>query len=132
MIVVDTSALLAIALAEPEREEFIRIIRAADRAVISAVSVLEAGMVLRGRHGPEWIPGVKAVIKDLALEIVTFDANLATAALATFDVYGKGIHPRARLNMGDCAVYALAKIKGVPLLFKGGDFAATDIVSAVA
>ncbi len=101
MIVVDTSALLAIALKEPERETFIRVIREREHAWISSVSVLEAGMVLRGRHGPEWIDGVKAVIKDMALEIVAFDAELAAAALAAFDVYGKGIHPRARLNMGE-------------------------------
>lgn len=131
MIVVDTSALLAIAQEEPEGEEFIRVIRAADRAVVSAVSVLEAGMVLRGRRGAKGIADVMAIIESMALDIMPFDAALAAGALAAFDIYGKGIHPRARLNMGDCAAYALAKGLGAPLLFKGGDFAATDITTAV-
>lgn len=132
MIVVDTSALVAILESEAEADEFIRRIKADDQPMISAVGVLEAGMVMRGRQGPDGIADVMDLVKVMKLEIVAFDGELAAEALAAFNVYGKGIHSRARLNMGDCAAYALAKIKGVPLLFKGDDFAATDIVSAAA
>lgn len=131
MIVVDSSALLAIIQGEPDANDFLDIIRQADHALISAVSVLEAGMVLRGRRGPDGVAELMALIESLAMDIVPFDAALAASALAAFDVYGKGIHPQARLNMGDCAVYALAKGMGAPLLFKGDDFTATDIVAVV-
>ena len=63
-------------------------------------------------------------------EIVPFDHVQAAAAFAAFQTYGKGIHSKARLNFGDCASYALAKTRNLPLLFKGGDFAATAIVAA--
>ena len=61
-----------------------------------------------------------------------FDAPLAKIALEAFERYGKGNHSKARLNLGDCAAYALAKSKNVPLLYKGTDFANTDIASATA
>lgn len=95
------------------------------------MSVLEVGMVPRGRRGVKGIADVMTIIESLAMDIMPFDAALAAGALAAFDIYGKAIHPRARLNTGDCAAYALAKGLGVPLLFKGGDFAATDITTAV-
>ncbi len=132
MIVVDASALLAILESEAEADEFIRRIKADDHPMISAVGVLEAGMVMRGRQGPDGIADVMALVKVMKLEVVAFDADLATAALVAFDIYGKGIHSRARLNMGDCAAYALAKSRNARLLFKGDDFTATDIPSAVA
>ena len=62
--------------------------------------------------------------------VVPFDDAQAQAAFAAFQAYGKGINPNSRLNFGDCASYALAKTLGVPLLYKGNDFAATDIQSA--
>jgi ribonuclease VapC len=64
-------------------------------------------------------------------KIVAFDESQADVAFAAFNTFGKGIHPKAKLNFGDCASYALAKSQNVPLLFKGDDFAATDIVAAV-
>ena len=130
MIVVDTSAVLAVIQGEPEVDVYLDLIRQADRAVISAVSVLEAGMVLRGRRGPVGLDLLTGIIDGMAIEILPFDAPLAAAALAAFGQYCKGLNPNARLNMGDCASYALAKVMDAPLLFKENDFAATDLVPA--
>lgn len=130
LIVVDTSALLAIMLDEPERAEFLAAVRAAERALISAVAVLEAGIVLRFRRGPTGPEDVLDIVSSMGIEIIPFDAPAATLALDAFGRYGKGLHSTARLNFGDCAAYALAKGMNAPLLFKGNDFAATDIISA--
>ncbi len=88
-------------------------------------------MVLAGRTGDAalWLP-LDELIRDMNLEIVAHDADLARVARDAFLRFGKGRHP-ARLNCGDCASYALAKTRNVPLLFKGGDFAKTDIVAAI-
>ncbi len=130
MIAVDTSALLAIIQGEPEGSGFLDSIRNADRVVVSAVSLLEAGIVLRARRGVDGIAEITGLIAALSIDVVPFDANLAAAARDAFGRYGKGIHARARLNMGDCATYALAKAMNAPLFFKGLDFAATDLVAA--
>ncbi len=88
-------------------------------------------MVIAGRFGDDavWEP-LDALLARLDVEIVAHDAALALIAREAFLRFGKGRHP-ARLNFGDCAAYALAKANNLPLLFKGGDFAQTDIVSAV-
>lgn len=129
MIVVDTSAIIAIIQAEPECATFLDHVRRADRALMSAVSMLEAGMVLRARRGPAGVAELLDLIEAMAIEVVAFDAAQADGALQAFAVYGKGQHPKARLNLGDCATYALAKAMTAPLLFKGNDFTATDIVA---
>lgn len=81
-------------------------------------------------------PGAEAelagIIDGMGIEIVPCDAPLAKIALKAFERYGKGNHSKARLSLGDCAAYALAKSKNVPLLYKGTDFASTDIASAAA
>ncbi len=127
MIVVDASALLAIIQGEPEANAFLSAIRGADRALVSAVTVLETGMVLRARRGAMGARELSGLLEATAVEIVPFDAASASSALDAFERYGKGINPKARLNLGDCAVYALAKDMNAPLLFKGKDFAGTDI-----
>ena len=129
-MVVDTSALLAIIQKEPECEAFLTAIRAADRVFISAVTILEAGTVLHARRGAAGTDDLFALVEGMGIDIVAFDTATAHSALDAFRTYGKGIHPRARLNLGDCAVYALAKGLNAPLLFKGNDFTATDIVAA--
>jgi ribonuclease VapC len=130
MIAVDTSAILAIIQGEPEADTFIEIIKTAERVVILAVSVLEAGMVLRGRRGLSGLSDLTNILDGMAIEIVAFDADLANIALDAFNRYGKGLNAAAKLNLGDCAAYALAKSLSVPLLFKGNDFSATDITAA--
>lgn len=131
MIAVDSSALVAVLRLEPERERFAMAIAAADAACVSAVSLQETSMVLAGRGGDadDW-QELDDMIRNLRLEIVPHDRQLATLAREAFLRFGKGRHPAA-LNCGDCASYALAKARGVPLPFKGRDFAQTDIAAAL-
>jgi ribonuclease VapC len=126
-MVIDTSALVAISLHEPSRESLLDAIRVAVSRTVSSVSLLEAGIVLRARSGR---PGVQALydfLENQGIETAVFDAAQARAAVGAFERFGKGMGHRAQLNFGDCAVYALAAIRGEPLLATGNDFAATDL-----
>lgn len=127
MIVVDSSALIAIFFDEPERQAFEVVISGGEPCVMSAVNVHEAASVLRVRHGPAAVARFWRFLAVCEIEIVPFDEPQVRAAAVAFDKYGKGIHPRARLNLADCAAYALAKIRDAPLLFKGDDFTHTDL-----
>lgn len=127
MIVIDSSAFVAILLKEPERDRLMAAIASDDHRIVSALTILETRLVLQGRHGPQAVADFDELIEDISPEIAALDAGQAT--FAAFKVYGKGIHSRARLNMTDCVVYALAKSLNAPLLFKGDDFTATDIVA---
>lgn len=122
----DTSAVLAILKDEPEREEFAGLIEQAPRRLISAVSVLEAAMVLEGRQGDEAGLNLDWFLQRATVEIVAFDQEQLGMARSAFRRYGKGRH-KAALNFGDCAAYALAQWTGEPLLFKGPDFSTTDV-----
>lgn len=130
MIVIDTSAFVAILIKEPERAAFMAAIASTERRLVSAVTVLETRMVMHGRLGPSGVTDFNQLLDDIGAEIIAFDISQATAAYLAFATWGKGIHPAARLNFGDCISYALAKSLNVSLLFKGNDFAATDIKSA--
>ena len=132
MIAVDSSAIIAIVQLEPEAREFTRCMERASSVCFSAVSLQETLTVVTGRrpNAAAWEP-VEQVIRDLELEIVAHTEALARVASEAFLRFGKGRHP-ARLNFGDCASYALAKSLRIPLLFKGADFAKTDIVPALA
>lgn len=130
MIVVDTSALMAILLDEPEKLRFRDILANAPRKAISAVSMLEAGILMTARRGDDGRAALSDLVDRADIEVVPFDHAQCQLALAAFESYGKGRHA-ARLNMGDCASYALAKGMNAPLLYKGSDFAATDITAAV-
>jgi ribonuclease VapC len=132
VIAVDTSAIIAIVQLEPEAAEFARCMEQAATVCISAVSLQEALMVLAGRRGDTaaWAP-FDRMVRDLELEVIAHDDKLARIASDAFLRFGKGRHS-ARLNCGDCASYALAKSLSIPLLYKGGDFAKTDIVPALA
>ena len=125
----DTSAVLAILQNEPERSEFVSSIEKAPCRLMSSVSVLEAAMVLEGRRGDDAGSDLDLFLQRAAIEIVAFDEDQLVVARRAFRRFGKGRHP-AGLNFGDCASYALAQWSGEPLLFKGTDFAATDVVSA--
>jgi ribonuclease VapC len=127
-MVIDTSALGAISLHEPSREFLLEAILAAVTRTVSAVSLLEAGIVLRARSGP---PGVQALydfLENQSIETAVFDGVQARMAISAFARFGKGMGHPAQLNFGDCAVYALAALRGEPLLATGNDFAATDIM----
>jgi ribonuclease VapC len=130
VIVVDSSALIAILRREPEADNFLHIMAEADGCMLSSVTWLEISMVLAGRTGDaeSWTE-LDALISRARIEIVAQDTELAEAARTAFLNYGRGRHPAA-LNLGDCASYALAKQRSLPLLFKGNDFARTDLQSA--
>ncbi len=127
MIVIDTSALIAILDHEPERTAFYEAIAAADRRLVSAVAYQEAGHVLYARRGVNGLYDLEDLLALIKAEIIPHDIHLAALALEAFRRYGKGIDPKAKLNFCDCAVYALAKAMRAPLLFKGKDFTETDI-----
>jgi ribonuclease VapC len=126
--VVDTSALIACCLAEPGYQDIEKTLARADRLVMSAVTHLELGMVAMTRkvHAE-----AQQLVQLLRIEVLAFDAELSHMALSAFEQFGKGRHP-AGLNFGDCCSYAQAKSMQAPLVYKGHDFAQTDIVSALA
>ena len=130
MIVVDSSALIAILRREPEADSFLQVIAATEGCLLSSVNLLETSMVLAGRTGDAmtWAE-LDMLIAQAAMQVVPQDAELAEEARGAFLRYGKGRHP-AGLNLGDCAAYALAKARGFPLLFKGNDFPKTDLMAA--
>lgn len=129
-MVVDTSALVAIFLVEPEAERFTRTIIEAPRATISAANLLEAGTILDARIGQEDSSELDEFIANVSLEVEPVTVKQVRIARQAYRTYGRGNHP-ASLNFGDCFAYALAKISGQPLLFKGGDFIQTDIEPAI-
>lgn len=131
MIVIDSSALIAILRREPEADDFLQMIVNAEECLISSVSLLETSMVLAGHGGDGtcWTE-FDALIDRAGIQVVAHDAELARAARAAFLRYGRGRHPAA-LNLGECASYALAKTHDLPLLFKGADFSRTDLRPAV-
>ena len=130
MIVIDSSALIAILRREPEADDFLHIIANTEGCLLSSVGLLETSMVLAGRTGDvtSWTE-LDALIALADIQVMAQDAELAKAARTAFLRYGRGRHPAA-LNLGDCASYALAKHRDLPLLFKGDDFARTDLRTA--
>ena len=125
-MVVDTSALIAIALFEPSRPALLAALDNAPTRILGSVSFLEAGIVLRARTGASSPASLTVLVQALACEVVPFDEGQARVAIAAFGRFGKGMGHRAQLNFGDCAVYALAALRNEPVLATGGDFAATD------
>lgn len=132
MIVVDTSALVAIAFAEPERESFLRAIHISGKSLISTVCVVETRMVVHGRRGQRAVILLDDLLRLPMFETVAPGQAEMDAAYAAFVAFGKGSGHPAGLNFGDLFSYALAKVRGLPLLYKGGDFAQTDIGKAPA
>ena len=127
MIVVDSSALIAIAFAEPEKAAFDGIIASPERCLLSAVNAYETATILRMRWGPGAVALLRKMLENNRIEIIPFDEEQVLAAAEAYGHYGKGIHSKARLNLADCAAYALAKTMDAPLLFKGDDFAHPDV-----
>ncbi len=132
MIAVDTSAIVAIALNEPERAAFRQAIMQARKALISTASVIEAKMVLYSRRGPRAVVLAEDMLRLPMFEITPPGPADLDAAFAAFVAFGKGSTHPAALNFGDLFSYALAKVRNLPLLFKGNDFSETDIRPAVA
>ncbi|MGC1617205.1 MAG: type II toxin-antitoxin system VapC family toxin [Candidatus Acidiferrum sp.] len=125
-MVIDTSALLAIFLAEPERQNFLERIRQDGSRLLSAPNALETSIVLEARRGEIAGREFDLFLHRLNIEIVPVDVSQVEVARTGWRKYGKGRHP-ASLNFGDCFAYALAKTSGEPLLAKGNDFPKTDV-----
>ena len=129
-MILDTSVLAAILFGEPEAALYTRLIHAADRCLISAANFLELSIVIEGQIGPEAGRQCDVFFRRAGIVIEPFTVEQAHLARQAFLDFGKGRHP-AGLNFGDCFAYALAKITGEALLFKGEDFKRTDIASAI-
>ena len=125
-MVIDTSPLIAFALGEPSRDRLLDALETAKDPVLSAISLLQAGMILRARLGERAVNLLYQLVDELVSEVVPFDGTQARLALTAFGRFGKGMGPRAQLNLGDCA-YALAGSRGEPVLATGNGFAATDL-----
>jgi ribonuclease VapC len=128
-MVIDTSALVAILTDEPERRALVDAIAGATVRLISAGTVLEAGIVMEARRGEHAGRELDLFLHRAKCEIVAVDAEQVEIARAAYRRYGKG-RQAAGLNFGDCFSYALAKARGETLLYKGQDFAKTDAASS--
>ncbi len=127
-MVLDTSALVAILFQEPEAAAIAQSIEQDPVRYLSAANWLEAQLVVQGRFGPQGGAMLDALLRELNPETVPLDSAHARTALAAWQRYGKGRHPAA-LNLGDCCAYATALLRKQSLLYKGTDFATTDIAS---
>ncbi|MDD9964343.1 MAG: type II toxin-antitoxin system VapC family toxin [Gammaproteobacteria bacterium] len=130
-MIIDSSALLAILYQEPDAALFERAIATAPSSRMSAANALEASMVVEGRGGVAAGDELDAFMEAADIRLAPVTEEHFVAARRAWRRFGKGNHPAA-LNFGDCFAYALAEATGEPLLFKGDDFAQTDIASALA
>lgn len=128
-MIVDSSALLAVLFREPDAERYETALASAPVCRMSLANVFEASIVWEGRGGPAAGYRLDMFMEQVGIEMVSVTAEHVAAARRAWRRFGKGNHPAA-LNFGDCFAYALAEVAGEPLLFKGNDFALTDIEAA--
>jgi ribonuclease VapC len=129
-MIVDTSAIVAILMREPDARHFERALDAATRAAMSAATYVELVNVVDRRAGTDLLADVDEILAIAKIDVVPFTVDQAQWARHARLTYGAGRH-RANLNFGDCFAYALAKSTGEPLLFKGNDFSQTDLAAAI-
>ena len=129
-MILDTSAIAAVLFAEEEEDRLLDAMVSAPRLRISAATLVETTMVIEGRGGPDMADVIDALLLRVGAEICPVTAETARIARDGWRRFGKGRHG-ARLNLGDCFAYALAKARGEPLLFKGEDFRLTDVEAAI-
>ena len=129
LVVVDSSAVVAILRGEDDADKLVGLAMEYERRVISTTTWLESAIVCEGKNprGGEYFDQIVIALK---LELMPFTTAQAVVVREAFRKYGKGRQASAPLNFGDCFAYALAKDLGAPLLFKGNDFAQTDIPAA--
>ncbi|MEA2774732.1 MAG: ribonuclease VapC, partial [Acetobacteraceae bacterium] len=125
-----SSAVLAIVLREVDRERYVDAMLGATSVRMSVANWLEATMVVDRRGSPLSISRFDDFVRDARIDLMPVSVSQATIARAAWRTFGRGVHP-ARLNYGDCFAYALAKETREPLLFKGNDFAQTDVEPAL-
>lgn len=128
-MILDTSAIVAIALNEPDRLDLLAKMDAADAVAVGAPTLLEAGIVLSARVGQDAAEDLARVLAASKVTVVEFGPRHWDVAVSAWLRFGKGRHP-AKLNFGDCLSYATAAVAGRPLLAKGNDFPRTDIALA--
>jgi ribonuclease VapC len=129
-MVVDTSALVAVLLGEPDAERFAHALGNAPVRLLSAVTRVELSFVIEGRKGENSRADLELLLRDAGFDIVSITPQQAEIAIEAFRRFGRGRH-RAALNIGDCFAYALAAATDHVLLFKGNDFIHTDIRPAL-
>jgi ribonuclease VapC len=129
-MIVDTSAIVAIALSEAHSEDLAEILLEAPKPKMSAATAVEVAAVLTRRLRPEDQRRVQRLLEEWEVELVPFDAEQAAIASRAYRDFGRGSGHPAALNLGDCYSYGLADWTGEPLLFVGEDFAHTDAVAA--
>jgi ribonuclease VapC len=128
-MIVDTSALVAILYREPEAKSFVERIEAADVSRLSVANYVELAMVVESQLGPDGMRQAEAFLRRAGVVVEPVTLEHGELARQAFLDFGKGRH-KAGLNFGACFAYALAKATGEALLFKGDDFALTDIARA--
>lgn len=128
-MIVDTSAVLSVLLGEEEADDFAELILNSDSCLMSAVSFVEASIIAESNGGDGGVRQLDAFLRTAGITIEPVSEEHALAAKQAYSDYGKGRHP-AGLNFGDCFSYALAKVSGEPLLFRGSDFRKTDVAAA--
>ncbi len=125
-MVIDTSAVVAILFGEEDAERFGMAIESDPTRLMSAASVLEASLVIESELGEEGERELDLLLLRAGIEALPFNEEQLRLARHAFRTYGKGRHP-AGLNLGDCFSYAASRTTGEPLLYKGDDFAKTDV-----
>ena len=125
-MILDSSAVVAVMNGEPESAAFVQLLEASDHTSMSTASALEVHLVMRPARARE----VTEFLTEAAVELVPFDEAQLDAARTALASYGRGSRHPAKLNFGDCMAYALAKVTGQPLFFKGDDFSHTDVEPA--
>jgi ribonuclease VapC len=128
-MVIDTSALIAAILKEPDAQDLLDAILRDESRQMSAATLTEARIVAFGKLSHGGVADLDELLSVLEIKIVPHDEALAKEASLAFQKYGKGTGHKAQLNFGDCFAYALAKATGEALLFKGTDFQETDITA---
>lgn len=126
-MVIDTSALLAVLLAEPEAGALVGAMAADDVRLVGAPSLVEASAVMVARKGPQGGVVLDALLQRLGIDVVEMSAQAASLARTGYNRFGKGVGSPAVLNFGDCLAYGVARSLDQPLLFKGDDFSRTDV-----
>lgn len=130
-MIVDSSALIALLMGVPESEAIVDALDRADHVAISAATLVEAAVVADGTRDPVRSARFDAIVDALSPEVVSLTEEQAAIARQAYRDYGRGSGHPARLNLGDCFSYALAKHRREPLLYIGDDFARTDLRSAL-
>jgi len=129
-VIVDSSIFIAVLRGEAGCEAYEALLVGPRPVVTSAATLVEAAIVAEGKGGERAGANLDALIRDAEIDVIPFTAEHAALARDAWRRYGKGRHP-AGLNLGDCFSYALAKSRNEPLLFKGEDFARTDVKAAI-